>query len=90
MNQILASHILVGTDSQALALKAELDKGANFEQLAMQHSTCPSKQFGGSLGFFGPGKMVKEFEAAAYSTEVGHVSNPIKTQFGYHLIKRIY
>ena len=90
MKQILASHILVESEQLAKDLKSQIDKGSSFEQLALKSSSCPSKQFGGSLGYFGPGKMVKAFEDAAYATEVGNVSDPVKTQFGYHLIKRMY
>lgn len=90
MKQILASHILVDSEQLAKDLKTKLDNGSDFGQLAIKFSMCPSKQFGGSLGYFGPGKMVKPFEDAAYATEVGKVSDPVKTQFGYHLIKRMY
>lgn len=90
MKQILASHILVDSEQQAKEIKSQIVAGARFDQLAVAFSKCPSKQFGGSLGFFGPGKMVKEFEEAAYATEVGQVSDPVKTPFGYHLIKRMY
>ncbi len=58
-----------------------------FEDAAKEFSTCPSGQRGGDLGEFGKGQMVKEFEDAAFAAEIGHVVGPVKTQFGYHLIK---
>lgn len=88
--KINAAHILVSTLEEANVLKTKIDEGLDFGQLAIAHSKCPSKQFGGSLGFFGKGQMVKEFEDTAFSTEVGKVSEPVQTQFGYHLIKRLY
>lgn len=86
--QVGASHILVKTLEEANNLKAQLDEGASFEQLAVNNSLCPSKQRGGELGMFGRGAMVKPFEDAAFSLEVGGLSGPVQTQFGYHLIKR--
>ena len=82
-----ASHILVKDYNLARKLKQEIQKGARFEDLARQHSTCPSKSSGGDLGWFGPGKMVKEFEDACRKTGIGSVTDPVKTQFGYHLVK---
>lgn len=82
-----ASHILVPTEEQALALKVELDGGADFAELAKANSTCPSGQRGGSLGEFKPGQMVKEFNDVVFNDEVGVVHGPVETQFGYHLIK---
>lgn len=87
---INAAHILVETIDEARTLKFRLDHSEDFAKLAFEHSKCPSKETGGNLGFFGPGQMVKEFEDVAYNTEVGTVSDPVKTQFGYHLIKRLY
>jgi peptidyl-prolyl cis-trans isomerase C len=86
--KIRASHILVKKQSQALRVLEELKGGGNFKELAMEHSTCPSAKRGGDLGFFGRGQMVKEFEKAAYALDVGEVSGPVRTQFGYHVIKR--
>ncbi len=83
---VKASHILVETESSAKKLKEQLDKGANFAQLAKKSSACPSGENGGDLGFFSKGQMVKEFEDVAFSLPVGVVSKPVKTQFGYHLI----
>ncbi|MBI5046229.1 peptidylprolyl isomerase [Candidatus Micrarchaeota archaeon] len=84
--QVRASHILVNDEGTARKVKAEIDSGASFAQMAKKWSTCPSKAQGGDLGFFGKGQMVKEFETAAFSLPVGIVSQPIKTEFGYHLI----
>jgi peptidyl-prolyl cis-trans isomerase C len=87
---INAAHILVETLEEANSIKEAIDSGIDFGFIAQKSSKCPSKETGGNLGFFGPGAMVKEFEVAALSTEVGNVSEPVKTQFGYHLIKRLY
>jgi len=85
--QVRASHILVKDEKMAKKLKSEIDAGADFANIAKKHSICPSKESGGDLGFFGKGQMVKEFEDAAFSLPIGAVSEPIKTQFGYHLIR---
>ena len=87
VNEVRASHILVKTEEEARQLLDQINGGADFAQLAGQHSTCPSGRAGGDLGFFGRGRMVKEFEDAAFSMEVDQVSQPVRTQFGYHLIK---
>ena len=83
---VKASHILVETEDEALKLKQEIEGGKDFAQAAMEVSLCPSGQNGGDLGYFSRGQMVKEFEDAAFSMQKGQVSNPVKTQFGYHLI----
>lgn len=83
---VRASHILVKTEEEALKLKNEIKNGEDFAEAAKRHSLCPSGQEGGDLGFFGRGQMVREFEEAAFSMEIGEVSNPVKTQFGYHLL----
>lgn len=88
VSKIRASHILVEKHSQALRVLEELKNGADFKDLARKYSQCPSKKRGGDLGFFGQGQMVKEFERAAFALKVGEVSQPVKTQFGYHIIKR--
>lgn len=82
-----ASHILVGDQALARKLQQEIKQGARFEDMAKRHSTCPSKSSGGDLGWFGPGKMVKEFETACSKNGIGTVTDPVRTQFGYHLIK---
>ena len=82
-----ASHILVATKEQADAILAEAN-ALNFGQLAQAHSSCPSKARGGDLGDFGPGQMVKPFEDATVATPVGSISQPVQTQFGFHLIHR--
>ena len=82
-----ASHILVDTKEQAEAILKEANP-LNFGSLAQQHSKCPSKARGGDLGEFGPGQMVKPFEDATLATPVGSISQPVQTQFGFHLIHR--
>lgn len=89
VKKIKASHILVEKHSQALTILEELQKGATFKDLAKKHSTCPSGKRGGTLGSFGRGKMVKPFETVAFNLKKGEISKgPVKTQFGYHIIKR--
>ncbi len=85
--QVRASHILVDTEGEAKAIQKSIAGGAKFEDLAHKFSKCPSSEQGGDLGFFGRGMMVKEFEDAAFALDVGQVSGPVKTEFGYHLIK---
>ncbi len=85
--QIRASHILVNSLEEANRVILELRSGIDFGALAEKFSSCPSAEKGGDLGFFSKGQMVKEFEDAALALKVGEVSNPVKTQFGYHLIK---
>ena len=85
--QIRASHILVENDEEMKKVIAEIEGGKSFEDAAKEFSTCPSKERGGDLGFFGEGQMVPEFEKVAFATEVGKVSEPVKTQFGVHIIK---
>jgi len=84
---IRASHILVDALEQAEAAKARIDAGEDFADVAKELSACPSAAQGGDLGFFGRGQMVPEFETAAFALEVGAVSGPVESQFGYHLIK---
>ncbi|HEY3346356.1 MAG TPA: peptidyl-prolyl cis-trans isomerase [Nitrospirota bacterium] len=85
--EVQASHILVDTEDEAKALKARIDKGEDFAAVAKDKSKCPSAARGGDLGFFGKGRMVPEFEKAAFALKDGEVSAPVKTQFGWHLIK---
>jgi len=82
-----ASHILVSTKEQAEAILKEAT-ALNFGSLAQQHSSCPSRARGGDLGEFGPGMMVKPFEDATVATPIGEISQPVQTQFGFHLIHR--
>ena len=88
MDHITASHILVASEDEAFAILSKIASGADFSDLAKKHSTCPSGRRGGSLGRFGKGQMVKEFEDAAFALQEGEVSDPVKTQFGFHLIRR--
>lgn len=86
--EIHARHILVETEDEANALIKELDNGADFAELAKEHSTGPSGPQGGDLGYFSKGQMVPEFEEAAFALEPGaHTKQPVKTQFGYHVIE---
>jgi peptidyl-prolyl cis-trans isomerase C len=82
-----ASHILVETEDEAKALITTLEGGADFAELAKEKSTGPSGPRGGALGWFGKGMMVPQFETAVADMEIGAVSEPIKTQFGWHVIK---
>ena len=88
-DKIRCAHILVEKQSIALALLERINKGEKFEKLAEKYSLDGSRKRGGDLGYFGRGTMVKEFEKAAFGLNVGQVSEPIKTEFGYHLIKRL-
>lgn len=81
-----ASHIIVATEEEAAALKAQLDEGADFAELARANSTDGAAANGGSLGWFGLGAMVPEFEQAVTAMEVGEVAGPLQTQFGWHLV----
>ncbi len=81
-----ASHILVESEDEAKALKAQLDDGADFAEMAREHSTGPSGPNGGALGWFGKGQMVPEFENAVLGLEKGQISDPVQTQFGWHLV----
>lgn len=82
-----ASHILVETEDAAAKLAEEARGGADFAELAKEHSTGPSGPNGGSLSWFGPGMMVKPFEDAVIALEPGAISDPVQTQFGWHVIK---
>lgn len=84
---VRASHILVDTEEKANEILEDITDGLSFEEAAEQFSSCPSKSAGGDLGQFGRGQMVKEFEDAAFSMKKGEISEPVKTQFGYHIIK---
>jgi peptidyl-prolyl cis-trans isomerase C len=87
MARASARHILVATREACEALKLKIEAGEDFAKCARDNSKCPSGRDGGSLGEFGPGQMVKEFDQAVFNGEVGKVIGPIQTQFGYHLIE---
>ncbi|MBE6658023.1 MAG: hypothetical protein E7604_06210 [Ruminococcaceae bacterium] len=83
-----ASHILVDSEEKANEILAKINAGEmTFEDAAKEFSTCPSGKEGGSLGDFGRGQMVPEFDEACFTMEVGTLSAPVKTQFGYHIIR---
>jgi peptidyl-prolyl cis-trans isomerase C len=84
---VSARHILVDNIDDATKIKKEIEAGLSFEEAANKYSSCPSKEQGGDLGSFTKGRMVPEFENAAFELAVGEVSEPVQTQFGYHLIK---
>lgn len=93
VNKVQALHILVPTEAQAIEIRQEIVDGAdqrevfqNFMNAAKKYSKCPSGKSGGILGWFGRGDMVRPFEDAAFNLPNGEVSQPVKTQFGYHLI----
>lgn len=82
-----ASHILVDSEEKANEIVEEIKNGLSFEDAAMKYSSCPSKEQGGNLGEFGKGQMVPEFENTAFDMGEGEISGPVKSQFGYHIIK---
>ena len=86
-SRVKAKHILLNSKADAIKIKQDIDEGGSFEYYARRYSQCPSgRRNDGSLGYFGRGQMVKEFEDAAFNAEIGKVSEPVKTQFGWHLI----
>ncbi len=85
--EVHARHILVQTEDEAKAIKAELDKGGDFAKLAKEKSKDPGASDGGDLGFFTKEQMVPEFSKVAFELEPGKISDPVKTQFGWHIIK---
>lgn len=85
--QAKAKHILTAGEEESLRILKEIESGAkSFEEAAKEYSTCPSGPKGGDLGTFGRGQMVKEFDEAVFTGEVGRILGPVKTNFGYHLI----
>jgi peptidyl-prolyl cis-trans isomerase C len=82
-----ARHILVDSEAECLDLKSRIAAGEDFAELAKQYSSCPSGQDGGSLGEFGPGMMVPEFDTVVFSAPLNDVQGPVQTQFGYHLLE---
>ena len=87
MAKATARHILVKTKEECDDLKEQIESGADFTEIAKEHSLCPSGQQGGDLGEFSPGQMVKEFNDVVFNDDVGKVHGPVQTQFGYHLIE---
>lgn len=87
-DEIRASHILVAQEYEAQDLIKKLEEGKTFAELAETFSKCPSGKQGGDLGEFGRGRMVPSFEEAAFALNVGEISKPVRTRFGYHLIHR--
>ena len=87
MTTATARHILVSSEEECAELKSQIETGADFADLAKEHSSCPSGQRGGDLGEFGPGMMVPEFDTVVFSADVNTVQGPVKTQFGYHLLE---
>ena len=87
--KVEASHILVNQEFEIKDVQKKLAEGLLFEDLARDYSTCPSGEQGGYLGEFGKGMMVPAFEKIAFGLLPGQISEPVRTQFGYHLIKRI-
>jgi peptidyl-prolyl cis-trans isomerase C len=85
--EVHARHILVETEDEAKAIEAELKKGADFAELAKKKSKDPGAADGGDLGFFTKDQMVPEFSAVAFTLEPGKISDPVKSQFGWHIIK---
>jgi len=88
-NKVHCAHILVKTEKEANEVLERLKKGEKFASIAKGVSLCPSGKRGGDLGTFGRGKMVKEFENAAFALQKGQISPTVKTKFGYHVIKRL-
>jgi peptidyl-prolyl cis-trans isomerase C len=88
-DKVHCAHILVKSESEAKTVLERLKKGEKFGRVARAVSRCPSGKRGGDLGTFKRGKMVKEFENAAFTLGKGEISGLVKTQFGYHIIKRL-
>ena len=88
MSAVAARHILVNTLEEAVDIKSKISSEQDFAKMAAMHSKCPSGKQGGSLGMFGRGQMVKPFEEATFQLDIGSISEPVQTQFGYHLIYR--
>ncbi len=87
VNEVCAAHILVKGEGNAKELLDKIKAGESFSELAKKYSECPSGKRGGELGWFGRGRMVREFEKAAFDGAKGSVVGPVKTQFGWHLVK---
>lgn len=87
VTKVNASHILVSSEKDANSILARIAKGEDFAALAKRFSKCPSKSKGGNLGWFGRGDMVPEFDKVCFEGKKGDVIGPVKTEFGYHIIK---
>ncbi len=87
MTRASARHILVDSEDKCNELKAKIEGGSDFAEIARNFSSCPSGAQGGALGEFGPGQMVKEFDEVVFNGELNKVLGPVKTQFGYHLLE---
>ncbi len=87
MAKATARHILVPTQEECENIKKQIEGGADFAELAGEHSQCPSGKQGGDLGEFSSGQMVKEFDQVIFNDEIGKVHGPVQTQFGFHLIE---
>ena len=87
MAKATARHILVDSEEICLELKREIEQGADFADIAKEHSSCPSGRSGGDLGEFGTGMMVPEFDKVVFSAPVKTVQGTVKTQFGYTLLE---
>ena len=88
-DKIHCAHILVKTEQEAKTVLDRLNKGEKFANIAKKISLCPSAKRGGDLGTFTRGKMVKEFETAAFALQKGQISSTVRTKFGCHIIKRL-
>ena len=88
-DEIHCAHILVKTEKEAQAAMERLERGEKFANIAREISLCPSGKRGGALGTFGRGRMVKEFEQAAFTLQKGQISPTVKTKFGYHIVRRL-
>ena len=87
MTTAAARHILVSTEESCQSLKEQIEGGADFADLAKEHSQCPSGSKGGDLGTFSQGQMVPEFDQVVFNEALNTVHGPVKTQFGYHLLE---
>jgi parvulin-like peptidyl-prolyl isomerase len=88
-SKVHCAHILAKTEKEAKIVMERLRKGEKFSKIAKEVSLCPSGKRGGDLGAFSRGKMVREFEKAAFVLKKGQISPIVKTKFGYHIIKRL-
>ncbi len=87
MAKATARHILVETQEKCEDIKKQIEDGGDFEELAREHSKCPSGRQGGDLGEFSSGQMVKEFDDVVFSGDLDKIHGPVQTQFGFHLIE---